>query len=221
MPKDKPKEMPKERLNPAASKILYEYLMTSSRPGKELKEKVRELSAEMSTKSLYQTLGMTYVNLMAHSDTSKDAYVLAQYIKELYGYGAGRPYFDEAEDANRNVLKGKEECRMITEEEKVPDQIHGNPDFMVRLDDIVNFCLEQSANYSEVKPVYDMLLEVLYGNPDPRWMKARAKLKERMKALETKTTILNEGAELVMEKKVEYEVKNVEAGGTGVTIHKK
>lgn len=220
MPKDKPKEMPKDGLSSTAS-ILYDYLVNCSRPGKELKEKVRQLSAEMSTKSLYQTLGMTYVHLMADSDTSKDAYVLAQYIKELYGYGAGRPYFEEAEDMSRKVIKGQEICRMITESDNVTDEAHENPDFMVRLDDIVNFCLEQSANYSEVKPVYDMLLEVLYGNPDPRWMKARAKLKERMKALETKTTILNEGAELVMEKKVEYEVKNVEAGGTGVTIHKK
>lgn len=223
MSKDKPKEMPKERFNPAASKILYEYLMTSSRPGKELKEKVRELSAEMSTKSLYQTLGMTYVNLMAHSDTSKDAYVLAQYIKELYGYGAGRPYFEEAEDMSQKMLLGKEFIRMYKESDSVVEDVREkeSPDFMVRLDDIVNFCLEQSANYSEVKPVYDMLLEVLYGNTDPRWIEARAKLKERMKTLETKTTILNEGAELVMEKKVEYEVKNVEAGGTGVTIHKK
>lgn len=215
-----PKDLPKKGLTPTTS-ILYDYLMNCSRPEKELKEKVRQLSAEMSTKSLYQTLGMTYVHLMADSDTSKDAYVLAQYIKELYGYGAAKPYFDEAEDASRKMKLGQEVCRKIMESDNVKDEIHESPDFMVRLDDIVNFCLEQSANYNEVKPVYDMLLEVLYGNTDPRWKEAKAKLKERMKILETKTAILNEGAELVMEKKVEYEVKNVEAGGTGVTINKK
>lgn len=212
--------MPKEGLGPKTA-ILYDFLMNCSRPEKELKEKVRQMSAEMSSKSLYQTLGMTYVHLMADSDTSKDAYVLAQYIKELYGYGAGKRYFDEAEDMSQKVLKGKEFVRMVTEDEK-PKEVHmqENPDLMLRLDDIVNFCLEQSANYNEVKPVYDMLLEVLYGNTDPRWLEAKAKLKDRMKALETKTAILNKGAELVMEKNVEYEVQNVEAGGTGVNIVK-
>lgn len=212
--------MPKDGLGPKTA-ILYDFLMNCSRPEKELKEKVRQMSAEMSSKSLYQTLGMTYVHLMADSDTSKDAYVLAQYIKELYGYGAGKRYFDEAEDMSQKVLKGKEFVRMVTEDEK-PKEAHvqENPDLMLRLDDIVNFCLEQSANYNEVKPVYDMLLEVLYGNTDPRWLEAKAKLKDRMKALETKTAILNKGAELVMEKNVEYEVQNVEAGGTGVNIVK-
>lgn len=212
--------MPKEGLGPKTA-ILYDFLMNCSRPEKELKEKVRQMSAEMSSKSLYQTLGMTYVHLMADSDTSKDAYVLAQYIKELYGYGAGKRYFDEAEDMSQKVLKGKEFVRMVTEDEK-PKEVHmqENPDLMLRLDDIVNFCLELSANYNEVKPVYDMLLEVLYGNTDPRWLEAKAKLKDRMKALETKTAILNKGAELVMEKNVEYEVQNVEAGGTGVNIVK-
>lgn len=212
-----PKDMPKEGLSPNTS-ILYDYLMNCSRPEKELKEKVRQMSTEMSTKCLYQTLGWTYVHLMVDSNTSKDAYVLAQYIKELYGYGAGKRYFDEAEDMSQKVIKGKEFVRMVTE----PEDVHKekNADFMVRLDDIVNFCLEQSANYSEVKPVYDMLLEVLYGNIDPRWLDAKGKLKDRMKALETKTAILNEGAELVMEKNVEYEVQNVEAGGTGVNIVK-
>lgn len=220
LPKVMPKEMPKDGLSPKTS-ILYDFLMNCSRPEKELKEKVRQLSAEMSAKSLYQTLGKTYVHLMADSDTSQDAYVLAQYIKELYGYGAAKPYFEEAEDMSRKVMKGQEIYRMITEGDNAKDETHENPELMVRLDDIVNFCLEQGANYNEVKPVYDMLLEVLYGNTDPRWIEAKGKLKEKMKTLETRTAILNEGAELVMEKKVEYEVKNVEAGGTGVTIHKK
>jgi len=88
---------------------------------------------------------------------------------------------------------------------------------MLKLQTIVDYCLKVCVTYKEVKPVYDMLIEVLNGCNDREWLEAKAKLKKRMADLERKTTILCEGAELVMEKHVGCEVKNVEAGGVGVT----
>lgn len=54
----------------------------------------------------------------------------------------------------------------------------------INFDTIVKYCLEDAVNYDEIKPVYDMLLELLYGVTDPKWMEAKERIHEHMRKLE-------------------------------------
>lgn len=188
-------------------KILYEYLSTHLHPEKEVKAYASKLSKEYSTKDWYTILVYAYTQLMKDQNDT-----LANYIYELYAYGIGKKYFEKAkvEAPKEPVAKKQPEVKkdMIAE--------------MVNFDTIVNHCLIECVNYSEIKPVYDMLLELLYGVTDERWLDAKKKIHDRMVQMEKKLNItVEEGGELNLEKKVEYEVGYVDAGGTGIKVEHK
>lgn len=51
----------------------------------------------------------------------------------------------------------------------------------INFDTIVEYCLDKNAKYEEIKPVYDMLLELLYGVTDPKWMEAKERIYKHMR----------------------------------------
>lgn len=63
----------------------------------------------------------------------------------------------------------------------------------INFDTIVKYCLEEAANYEEVKPVYDMLLELLHGVTDPKWMEAKERIRKHMKDLESRKVVTETG----------------------------
>lgn len=65
--------------------------------------------------------------------------------------------------------------------------LKGSISSRVNFDTIVRYCLEESITYGELRPVYDMLLELLYGVDDPRWEEVKTLLRQRMKDLANHT----------------------------------
>ena len=70
-----------------------------------------------------------------------------------------------------------------------------------------------------MKPVYDMLNELLTNVENPKWKEAKAKLKKRMKEIEKKTVVASPGTTIVMEQNVDNLVENVESGATGIKVN--
>ena len=66
-------------------------------------------------------------------------------------------------------------------------------DSRINFDTIVKYCLEEAANYEEIKPVYDMLLELLYGVTDPKWIEAKERIRKHMKDLESRRVVSETG----------------------------
>ncbi len=66
-------------------------------------------------------------------------------------------------------------------------------DSRINFDTIVKYCLEEAANYEEIKPVYDMLLELLYGVTDPKWIEAKERIRKHMKDLESRRVVTETG----------------------------
>ena len=92
----------------------------------------------------------------------------------------------------------------------------------VNFEAIVNHCLNHCVNCNEIKPIYDMLLELLYGVKDERWLSVKKQIHQRMALMETNQHItVEQGGELNLEKNVGYEVGHVDAGGTGIKVERK
>lgn len=66
----------------------------------------------------------------------------------------------------------------------------GGPGSVVNLRSVAKYCLETASHYDEVKPVYDMLMELYYNVPDEEWDKTRIKIKARMRELEQKPRVV-------------------------------
>lgn len=73
------------------------------------------------------------------------------------------------------------------------DAAHETIDSRINFDTIVKYCLEEAANYEEIKPVYDMLLELLYGVTDPKWIEAKERIRKHMKDLESRRVVSETG----------------------------
>lgn len=73
------------------------------------------------------------------------------------------------------------------------DAAHETIDSRINFDTIVKYCLEEAANYEEIKPVYDMLLELLYGVTDPKWIEAKERIRKHMKDLESRRVFTGTG----------------------------
>ena len=87
---------------------------------------------------------------------------------------------------------------------------------LLTLDRIVNYCMNDTSRYDAIKPVYDMLMEILYGNDDPKWAEARAQLKKRLQDVDARFIVVQQGAQFVVEQSVESYIANVSQGAIGV-----
>ena len=139
---------------------------------------------------------------------------LAQYILEVYGKGAGAKYFHSH---ITQQVKMPEKPVMTTATRKADSKT--DIDQRVNLDTIVDYCINETANYQEVKPVYDMLNELLTNVENPKWKEAKAKPNKRMKEIEKKTVVASPGTTIVMEQNVDNLVENVESGATGIKVN--
>ena len=205
MPKVMPNEMPNEIPNDKKwVKVLYEHLISHPNPEQGLRTYAIKLRKEHNTKDFYAIIVYAYNQLRKDRND-----VLANYIYELYGNGVGRKYF-ESVHAERPMV-----TEMPIPAEAKTDEIAEKVNF----ETIVDHCLNQCVNYSEIKPIYDMLLELLNGVTDERWLTAKKKIRHRMATMEKNLNVtVNEGGEVVLEKHVGMEVGHVDAGGTGI-IH--
>ena len=142
---------------------------------------------------------------------------LASYIYDLFAYRAGKKYFDSAKVEGAEVPEAVKQVAKTDEKVAKTDEIIEKVNF----ETIVNYCLHHCVNCNEIKPIYDMLLELLYGVKDERWFEAKKKIHQRMVQMETKQHItVEEGGELNLEKNVEYEVGHVDDGGTGILVNR-
>lgn len=75
-------------------------------------------------------------------------------------------------------------------------------DSRINFDTIVKYCLEEAANYEEIKPVYDMLLELLYGVTDPKWIEAKERIRKHMKELESRRVVTETGSTMRKQRQI-------------------
>ena len=210
MPKDKPKDMPKDN---NWMKCLYEHLISHPHPEMEVRTFTSKLRKEYCSEDFYTILAHAYNRLM-----NEKQFELAGYIYDLYAYGAGKKYFDSAKvDGQEKPVPVKQVANTVEVGAKSDEIIE-----KVNFEAIVNHCLNHCVNCNEIKPIYDMLLELLYGVKDERWFEAKKKIHQRMVHMETKQHItVEQGGELNLEKNVEYEVGHVDTGGTGIIVDRK
>ena len=202
MPKAKPKDMPKDN---NWMKCLYEHLISHPHPEFEVRTFTSKLRKEYCSEDFYTILAYAYNRLM-----NEKQFELAGYIYDLHAYGAGKKYFDSAK------VDGQEKPMPVKQVAKSDDIIE-----KVNFEAIVNYCLHHCVNCNEIKPIDDMLLELLYWVKDERWLNAKDKIHKRMVQMETKQHItVEEGGELNLEKNVEYEVGHVDDGGTGILVNR-
>ena len=210
MPKDKPKDMPKDN---NWMKCLYEHLLSHPHPELEVRTFTSKLRKEYCSEDFYTILAYAYNRLM-----NEKQFELAGYIYDLYAYGAGKKYFDSAK------VDGQEKPVPVKQEAKTDEVVAKSDEIIekVNFEAIVNHCLNHCVNCNEIKPIYDMLLELLYGVKDERWLNAKEKIHQRMVQMEKKQHItVEQGGELNLEKNVGYEVGHVDAGGTGILVNRK
>ena len=213
MPKVIPKEMPENMQNDNQwVKCLYEHLISHPHPEMEVRTFTNKLRKEYCSEDFYAIIAYAYNHL------NKDQqFELAKYIFDLFAYGAGKKYFDSAK------VEGQEKPVPVKQVAKTDEVVAKSDEIMemVNFEKIVDYCLHHCVNCNEIKPIYDMLLELLYGVKDERWLNAKDKIHKRMVQMETKQHItVEEGAELNLEKNVEYEVGHVDVGGTGILVNR-
>ena len=210
MPKDKPKDMPKDN---NWMKCLYEHLISHPHPELEVRTFTSKLRKEYCSEDFYTILAYAYNRLM-----NEKQFELAGYIYDLYAYGAGKKYFDSAK------VDGQEKPMPVKQVAKTDEVVAKSDEIIekVNFETIVNYCLHHCVNCNEIKPIYDMLLELLYGVKDERWLNAKEKIHQRMVQMEKNLHInVEDGGELNLEKNVEYEVGHVDTGGTGIIVDRK
>lgn len=85
----------------------------------------------------------------------------------------------------------------------------------LNLNSIAKYCLETANYYEEVKPVYDMLMELLFLESDSEWLQTKEAIQARLKELDSKTHVTVQG-DYVQAKHIANNVEHVEANGVGV-----
>ena len=88
------------------------------------------------------------------------------------------------------------------------------------LENIIEYCLNHTYKYNEVKPIYDMLFNMLCGTDDPRWLEALDQIRQRMQQLESRTIIIQSGSHVVVDQHVGSYIANVSQGAIGVKVEK-
>ena len=204
MPNNMPHDMP-QMIDEAVKKML-----SSVYPLNELRQIAREWERKHKVEMFYKMMG----ELHHRMENEPKRKCLAQYILEVYGKGAGAKYFHSHVTQQ---VKMPEKPVMTTTTRKADSKT--DIDQRVNLDTIVDYCINETANYQEVKPVYDMLNELLTNVENPKWKEAKAKLKKRMKEIEKKTVVASPCTTIVMEQNVDNLVENVESGATGIKVN--
>lgn len=91
-----------------------------------------------------------------------------------------------------------------------------DPNNVVSLESVANYCLHTAELYSEVKPVYDMLLELYSKSPTTEWLNLKEKIRKRMDTLPKGGYTMIVTGDFVENKQIANNVETVEAEGVGV-----
>lgn len=90
-----------------------------------------------------------------------------------------------------------------------------NPNEVVTLQSVSEYCLKTANRYEEVKPVYDMLVELFSEKSCPEWKEIKASIRKRMETLPGKSHITVYGTH-VEQQQIAHNVEKVETGGVGI-----
>jgi len=200
----------------AKADAVYRQIKTAKYPERELKKSTDSLRQELPTRAFYDVVSLLY-NYFTRDD---DAYIAkcADYLRMLYGGKRYDIYFKSDEPCgNQKKCEPKENPAPVTADEKTEVDVF---DGLVNFTSVVDYVLETCVKYEDAKAIFDMLVELMDGVKDERWTNAKKKLRTRLKKLST-GVFIERVDELVMEKNVENEVQNVEAGGTGISFNKR
>ena len=195
----------------------------SLRPERALKNEVFRLSETLNPRDMESVLSKVYMRLGAHERTAS----MAEYMKDLYGSGTRRLFvprsgrlsrLDEVLERARAMAKAAKSSGVAASADAgTPTPSGADPDKVVSLKSVANYCLHTAGVYVEVKPVYDMLLE-LFSNcthPPKEWLDLKVKIKARMDTLPKGPYMIVAG-DHVDHKQITNNVERVEADGTGI-----
>lgn len=220
MPNTTPKTMPKEPTPEQMAQGMLRLVLASPTPHLEVRPFVRTIMRERSVEYVQEMLKIAYPLLIDNNQKR-----LAEYLKELFGYGPYKDCFYEIEAEPEPEEEPQPEKKMEAEpvqmEEKPAGEESSSKGLKIWIMDIVKYCEEECYTYTDVKAIYDMMLELQYGNTAPDWIEGKARLKRCLKKFRQGVVInAGEGAEVNLEKHVANEVKNVRPGATGINIQK-
>lgn len=188
----------------------------SSRPERALKNEVFRLSETMNPRDMGSVLGKVYMRLGAHERTAS----MAEYMKDLYGSGTRRLFaprsgrrsrLDDVLERARVMAKAAKSSKVAASADAgTPTPSGDDPDNVVSLESVANYCLHTASVYGEVKPVYDMLLELYSKRPTKEWLGLKEQIKARMDTLPKGPYIIVSG-DHVEHKQVTNHVEKVPA----------
>ena len=210
---------------------MYKVVACSLRPERALKDEVFRLCDTMPPKEVGAVLGRVYGRL----GNRKSTVSMAEYMKELYGNGSRRLFVPKPLVGIRRFaqekpgliqikIKGKEmELPPKQSKQGTKKAINafpsgsGGSDNVVNLKSITDYCLNTASRYFEVKPVYDMLMELYSKNPTKakEWLEVKEKIKAHMDTLPMGSYMVVNG-DYVEHKQIANNVENVEADGVGI-----
>lgn len=198
---------------------MYKVVANSSRPERALKDEVFRLCATLTPKETGAVLGRVYGKLGRMERTAS----MADYMKELYGSGSRklfspkpligirRPALDKP-GLIQIKLKGNSEASQA--EGAVGGAGRGaKAESVVNLESVTDYCMNTASHYEEVKPIYDMLMELHYNKPNKEWDKKKKVIKARMDKMPRGYVTVYDTH---IERHITNNVEKVEANGVGI-----
>ena len=141
---------------------------------------------------------------------------VGRFVASTAGKSGGRVRFDKALERARAMAAAAKSSKVAASADAgTPTPSGADPDKVVSLESVANYCLHTASVYGEVKPVYDMLMELFSNHPNKEWIKLKEKIKAHMDTLPKGPYIIVSG-DHVEHKQITNNVEKVEADGMGI-----
>ena len=141
---------------------------------------------------------------------------VGRFVASAAGKSGRRVRFDKALERARAMAAAAKSSKVAASADAgTPTPSGADPDNVVSLESVANYCLHTASVYVEVKPVYDMLLELYSKRPTKEWLELKEKIRAHMDTLPKGPYIIMSG-DHVEHKQITNNVEKVEADGTGI-----
>lgn len=138
---------------------------------------------------------------------------VGRFVASAAGKSGGRVRFDKALERARAMAAAAKSSKVAASADAgTPTPSGADPDNVVSLESVANYCLHTASVYGEAKPVYDMLLE-LFSNcshPTKEWLELKEQIKAHVDTLPKGPYIIVSG-DHVEHKQVTNHVEKVSA----------
>ena len=138
---------------------------------------------------------------------------VGRFVASAAGKSGGRVRFDKALERARAMAAAAKSSKVAASADAgTPTPSGADPDNVVSLESVANYCLHTASVYGEAKPVYDMLLE-LFSNcshPTKEWLELKEQIKAHVDTLPKGPYIIVSG-DHVEHKQVTNHVEKVPA----------